>query len=806
MTSAWAWGRRDIRRRWRSLVALGLLVAVAGTVIMAAFAGARRAESALDRLVEVTDPATVAVRQIEPGFDWSPLVSLPYVEALGRVISGGLGELGDEIPIDTLIETPTDAGVLVTLEKPVVLSGRVYRTDAADEAVVTRQFADRWGREVGDTVELQLPAPEQIGMGDGETGALRGDRIVLRIVGVIRTPFYADWPGEDGIIVPSPGVAAAHPQGYYGLGGRGDPSASEDALVRLRGGAADVDRFRADLARMTGRPDLDVQDLQKRYADRQHSIDFEARSLSALGIVAAVATTVLLGQMLLRHLAENRHENATLSALGMGRLEIGAAVIIGPLLAVVVGALVAIAGAVSASRFFPMGTAAQLEPEPGLRLDVGVLTWGGLLLIAVGALVAAGGAAATTREARRPARARRALVRTGLAPAALPMALIVGCRLALEPGRGAAPVRSTLVASVAGVLGLVAVLVVGSGVSDAVDHPERFGQSFDSGAFTGFGGFEYIPTTEVEAALAEDDRVVGLASPRVGVATGASSDASVTLFSREASALPVADVVLDGRSPETADEVLLGPSSALALGVDIGDELLLTGTGGRTELRVVGIGLLPEGPNNRFDEGGWVTGGGFDQIFTTFDFRLLLIELTHAATQDPAVLEQLTEVVLTTLPRYVDSGFELGPASNGRVVDQLKQVRPLPVALAALLVLLACGALGHALWSTIRRRSIELATLRAIGMTPAQTRATVAVQALVIAVVGLVVGAPVGFALGRTLWRAVATYTPLQYAAPTPVGALLAICTLTALTAVVLAWWPGRQAAHARIADILRTE
>ncbi|MEJ7832614.1 MAG: ABC transporter permease [Nocardioides sp.] len=808
MAATWAWARLDLRRRWRSLVVLALVTAAAGTVTMTAFAGANRADSALDRLSEVTEPATVAVRQLEPGFDWSTLEALPYVEAIGRVISGGLGELGDGISADALVETPTDAGLLFSLEQPVVLSGRVYRTDAADEAVVTQRFADRWGREVGDTVELQLPAPRQIGMGDAETGPLRGDVVDLRIVGVIRTPFYADWPGEVGIIIPSPGVAAAHPQGYFGVGGREEPSASEEALVRLAGGAADVDRFRADLARLTGRSDLNVQDLSEQYADRQHSIDFEARSLTALGVAAALASLVLVGQMVLRHVAGARHELPTASALGLTRLEAGSAVAFGPVVAGAAGTVVAIGGAVLSSRLFPIGTAALIEPEPGIRLDPWVLTSGGVLLLTLTAFVAACGAIAVTRSSGRAVRQRRSGVGTGLAKCGLPLPVVVGSRLALEPGRGAlaVPVRSTLLASVAGILGLVAVLVVGSGVSDAVEHPERFGQTFDSGFFTGFGGFEYIPTADVAAALAQDDRVVGLASPRVSVATAASGTASVTLFSQEESTLPVDAVVLSGRSPESADEVLLAPASAADLGVTIGDEVSLAGTAGESDLRVVGIGLLTEGISNRFDEGGSITAGGFDQLFAEFDFRVVLVELTAAAAADSTTNDQLTSTTLRALPEYADSGFELGPVSDGRVVQQLAQVQPLPVALAAFLVLLACGALAHALLTTVRRRAKDLATLRAIGMTPVQTSGAVLVQAVVIAAVGLVVGAPLGFALGRTVWRSVASYTPLDHVAPAPLLAVAGMVPAVAIVAALLAWWPGRQAARCRVADNLRTE
>jgi len=809
MAGIWSWARLDVRRRWRSLVVLALLIAVAGAVTMTAFAGARRADSALGRLTSVSEPATVAVIQNEPGFDWSPLEALPYVEATGRFIRGGLGELGDGIPVDALEYTPTDPGLLTALERPVVLSGRLYRLGAADEAVVTQRFAERWGKGVGDTVDLQFPAPQQIGMGDAEAGPLRGRLVELQIVGVIRTPFYADWPGEVGTILPSPGVAEAYPKSYYGAGGREEPKASEDVLVRLRGGTADVDRLRADVARLTGRDDLDVQDLSEQYADRQHSIDFEARSLAALGIAAAVASLVLVGQTILRQVAGARDQLQTASALGMTRAQSVAAAATGPLLAGTAGTVLAIGGAVLGSRFFPIGTASQLEPEPGIRLDPVVLACGALVTLILVGLAAAAGAVAASRSPRQRAANRGSVLATWISGSGLPLPVVVGSRLALEPGRGpvAVPVRSTLLASVAGVLGLVAVTVVGSGVSEAVEQPERFGQTFHAGGFTGFGGFEFVPTGDVAAALAADDRVVGIASPRVAVATDASGASSVTLFSQEESALPVPPVVLTGRAPESAGEVLLAPSSAADLNVTVGDQVSMKGTEGDADLRVVGTGLMTEGPNNRFDEGGWVTSTDFDRLFTEFDFALLLVRLTPAAAEDPDINEELTAVVLGALPQeHAESGFELGPAGNGLLVEQLRQVRALPLALGIFLALLACGALGHALLTGIRRRARDLATLRALGMTPAQTRSAVRVQSLVVAAVGIVLGIPLGLALGRTVWRSVASYTPLQHVPPGVLWAVLAIIPAAALVAVLLAWWPARRAGRSRVADILRTE
>jgi hypothetical protein len=77
-----AWLRLDLRRRWRSLAVLALLIALAGGTVMIALAGARRGASSLHRLEATTLPATAAILANTPGFDWNEFRKLPEVESL----------------------------------------------------------------------------------------------------------------------------------------------------------------------------------------------------------------------------------------------------------------------------------------------------------------------------------------------------------------------------------------------------------------------------------------------------------------------------------------------------------------------------------------------------------------------------------------------------------------------------------------------------------------------------------------------------------------------------------------------------
>ena len=224
----------ELPRRWRSLGALALLVAVATATVLTAVAGARRGQTAFDRLWARTLPATATVLPNQPGFDWARIRALPEVTAMSRFpVSFGFGISG--FPFVNAQFPVIDASLTRSIERPVVLAGRLYNPRRADEVLVTPQFAAAFGKKPGDILTLELASVRQANSGyDGTSGKPpRGPRIQARIVGVVRSPWFSDIPGGSGGVIPSPALFAQHRANMLGT----DNQVFVNALVRLAGGA-----------------------------------------------------------------------------------------------------------------------------------------------------------------------------------------------------------------------------------------------------------------------------------------------------------------------------------------------------------------------------------------------------------------------------------------------------------------------------------------------------------------------------------------------------------------------------------------
>jgi hypothetical protein len=801
------WLRLDARRRWRSLGVLALLVALATATILTSIAGARRGESAYSRLAARTLPATATVLPNQPGFNWARIAALPEVAALTRfpVVFGfeaqGYPAASSGFPL-------ADDQMTRTIERPVILAGRLFNPRRADEVVVTPKFAATSGKHVGDWLTLDLASPQQANQGyDGSTGPPRGPEVRARIVGVVRTPWGldADTPGSPGGILSSPALFTRYRANMLGTSGQ----TYINALVRLKGGGAAIPAFRADLARVTGRSDIDVWDNDQQIGVPARRITaYEAACLLAFGLAALVAAVFLIGQSVARYTSATVADLQVLQAVGMTRQQAIAAAASGPFLAGVTGGTLGVAGAIVASRWMPIGFASIIEPHPGIDLDWLVLGAGWVMVPLVVLAGSAAAAAVALTAGRRPAAQRRSVVAASAAAANFPVSLVIGARFALEPGRGRStvPVRSALVGAVAGVLGVLAAFTFSAGVSDAASHPARFGQTWQLTTFLGYNGQDFGPAGRVLRAVAADRDVTGVDDARIGGAQSGQVSIESYTYAPVGGKRP-AVVLTAGRMPASPDEIVLAPTTAQELNARTGSVVRLTGgTPTSKAVRVTGIGFIPPGPHNGYADGAWLTPAGYNRIFdgASFGFKFHTATVSLRPGADVQAVARRLDAVAAAIPG--GKAFTFTPPAPMAEVQEIKDLELLPVALSAFLALLAVSAVGHALSIAVRRRRHDLAVLRALGITRRQARLVVTTQASLLALIGLIFGVPLGIALGRVIWRTVAGFTPLAYHPPVALLALLLIGPAALVAANALAAWPQRRAARLQAGQVLRSE
>jgi predicted lysophospholipase L1 biosynthesis ABC-type transport system permease subunit len=272
----------------------------------------------------------------------------------------------------------------------------------------------------------------------------------------------------------------------------------------------------------------------------------------------------------------------------------------------------------------------------------------------------------------------------------------------------------------------------------------------------------------------------------------------VTAFSLAPVVGHVPMVTTDGHPPANPDEISVGPQTAAQLHLRPGSTVDVAGR----QLTVSGITYMPQDFHTGYTEGAWVPSATFRTLAPDpAEDKYHEVRFGFRAGVDPTA-------ALKRLPANLAPGGA-GPAAAVTQIDvqiELRSVRLQPLLLGAFLVLLALAAVGHGLVTAVRRRRHDVAVLRAVGMTRRQARATVAVQATVLAMFGLVVGIPLGIAVGRSSWQWLAAATPVVYVAPLAAVAVYLAVPASIAVANFLAAWPARRAARLRVADVLRAE
>jgi putative ABC transport system permease protein len=794
--------RAELRRRWPAWLGAVALIGLVGGLVLGSLAGARRTDTAFDRMLEATNAGDVMAN---PDLGTRSALDVDDVEALPMVERAGLAMGVAVVPLDRSGQPVEDAamslaagdpGTFVELARPNVIEGRLFDTTTADEIMVTPGLAEDFGYEVGDRVAFgAFPFGDLMAWFEGgEQGMPPMERVELLVAGIAVAP--DDVVVDDAFAFETVYFTHAFWQtqeGAFFFGIFADlvdrPGAAEDfqrAVRALVPGEPVEFRTMAALRETVGR------------GTRPHVV-----ALLAFAAVVGAAGLVVTSQALNRQLAVLAADSARLTSIGMTRrgIAVGAALRIVP--ASAAGAAVAVMVGAAISPLFPLGVARRAEVSPGFAVDVAVLLPGAVGLAVILCL----GSLPSVRRLAQPAASatRASAVPMGwFDTRSLPPVASVGLRMALTPARQASPVsvRSTVMGLGVATAAVVATATFGTNLAVFVDTPRSYGWGWDALAV--------LDVDESAGATAAGIERFADQEELTGVTAGFSDQ--VYLDGRRTPALGTRVIrgeagppVIAGRPPAGPGEIALGGRTMDALGVGIGDRVRLGAGSQGPELEVVGqavfigIGTYQGADRTELGKGALLAAEVLRQHGEGFLAPVVFLEA-----DDPAALQRGIDAAL--------AGSDLGsvevftsPLRSADVLN-LERVRSTPVVIASVLVVLAAAAFVHSLRSAARARRRDLALLKTLGFQRRQLASTIGVQASTLALAGFAAGLPVGLVGGRWAWGVLASRLGVLPSGRVPVPLLALLVPAVLAVAALAAAGPALDAARTRPASVLRAE
>jgi ABC-type lipoprotein release transport system permease subunit len=794
-----------VRHRWKSWLALSLLVALVVGLVLAGAQTARRTGTALSRF-EAAHGYDALVYTVNP---LPHAATFPGVTAVVHMLSTGGGT-----PICascTAQINPNYFGInevaprqLTQLVK--LVSGRLPDQSAPGEVLASENLSTL-GVHVGTVIRVPLFASSQrSAVLNNENVTPLGPTVALHVVGMETTEFefpLNTTPAYDLY------TTSAYAQKYLA-----NSVYFNEYVFRLHGGTHDLLRFQAALKSAGTNGSEDLSALGSAIAT---SIDPQVVGWWILTGLAALVGLIVLAQALTRQEAIDSEDFPALRALGANRRQLFTFTMVRTLLLVAVGLTGAVVLALVLSIFTPVGEARLADPDPGFDFNVLLLLGGAALALVI---VVALGIWPALRAVRpdwhseesvvRPSRVVGAVSATGAPPSAL-----IGIRNALERGRGrnAVPVSSALVACVLAVATLCGAVVFGSSLSRLTSTPGLYGQGFDAWFSPNTTGTE----AQNELLLAAIERP-GISAILAGVSGAVSINGSlVDALAGQTIRGPYVMTTSTGVVPTNANQVLLGTKTMHQLGVHIGSTVRVTfppssgSSAPSGRFTVVGATVLPPDFNPR---GGLGTGA----IFSLAGF------VGHSCAAGASGQRCLASTVLSNNGAFLvraDPGprGEAAIAALSRAYPSLVNLpRPptnlvnfgeavnFPLILSLVVVLFGMGTLLHLLLTSLNRRRRETGLLKSLGMLRRQIAYCVSWQTTTVALIGIVLGVPLGVAAGRLVWNAFATNLGVVVTPVVTVGFIAAVALGTVVVANLLAVVPALLAARARPASLLRSE
>ena len=780
-----------LRRRWRGWLGLALIIGLFGGAVEAAAAGARRTDSAYPQLVAWSRAPDVLIYS-QPGqgsmADLPPaaLMRLPQVAA-GAALANFVAV--NPAVIDLI--APADGRVPAALWHRKILAGRLPDPGRPDEVDISFTLAQALQLTAGGILPVTMLGAR------GQPVPLR-----LRIAGVDAAP--GEFPPQYSTGIDFVWATPAFYRQY-----RGELTDYDTTALRLRGGPAGMAAMQNDASRLARGKPVDSYPFGTQALNTEHSIHLQAVALWLVAALLSVVGVLVIGQLLARLSYLESADYPALRGIGMSRRELLTAALGRTLVIGGAGAAVAALIAIALSALFPVGLAGIAELYPGVNADWVVL---GLGLVAVPCVTVACAAWPAWRATARATAFHAPFAGTGPVtrppwgtPVLESVTATVGIRLALQRGAGrtALPVRSTIAAAVVGVAALTGALVFSSSLEHLLANPALYGVTWDAGVDNLQNGTLNAAARSVD----RDPQVAAWAADLVGVPLvirGNQVTSLATVGGRDAGSLQ--PVLIAGRFPRSAHEIMLGERTMAALGARIGSVLTasLPGFGRRERLTVIGAAVFPTlGDTVGLGTGAEVTPAALHGLappglqFPPFDGLLVRFRPGVSPSAGVAALGARLQ--------------RLGPIAvqgQGPPVDLLNfgEVQSLPLLLGGSLGVLALATIAHLLITSVRRRRRDLAVLRTIGFTRAQVRSTVAWQAAALVILALVIGVPVGIACGRLAWVIFARQIGILAVIDVPLPYLALLVAAAIALAVAIAAPPGESAARTSPALVLRSE
>ena len=773
--------RSTVRRRWRGLVAVSLVVGVVGGLGLAAVAGARRTQSSFATFLASTDPADQIsmVASVVPtsGMDrgYAPAVArtishLPGVASAATVV-GFDGNLqvappsrlrlgGGQSPV---VVEGSPNGEYTRQDRVTLVAGRLPSAASPDEMVLNALAERQLDAHVGSVVHVALYTDAELLTILAGGKAAPSYRVTLRVVGVV--VFNTDVVVDD-----IERLGSAHALVSPAFTRRYARCCAQYSYVAFRWTSpAEALRVSHEAARVTPR----LAQLGETAGASSVTSVVEARALralrptstalavfGALAILAALALAVLL---LTRQRRATRDESAVLRGLGAARREVVADATLALALAVAAGAALAVALAVALSPVAPLGEVRPVYPDAGVSVDGLVLGLGALVLVAVPVGLLVLGAARESR--RRPAPRRTSVASRRAASWGLPPSVVEGVRSAFGGSEaGASSGRSAIGVAVVAIALLGASLTFGASLDGLVARPPLYGWNWDAAIIGSFTGIEDLPGPAATRALSHDPLVAAWNAGNFGGVTIDGRAIPVLGLTPGAAVQPP---VLRGHALGAPDEIVLGADTLAALHAHVGQWLSAsTGTGPPVRLRVAGVAVLPaigsgSGPGGHLE----MASGA---VVADSVIPAAVRNVYDSAVPGPQVILIRYVAGTSAAARASDlarlaRAMNAVPGDRGNVGGVIPLLRPaeivnyrtsseIPFALSALVAAGAAVGLALGLASWVRSRRRSLAILRALGFTRRQVSVAVATHAALVVAIGVAVGGPLGVLAGRELW------------------------------------------------------